>query len=346
MLRKLCLLLCILKLVNADFFVNKINHMEYYRNKTRPSKAFNSFSTNYFNQNFLGAHAKPGKVLCGTRTIDFNPGRTGKIVGGTETPYGAFPWQVEIQMLDVDKLIFEHHCGGAVIAERLVLSAAHCFDKQPLQLDHIRLVVGEHRLKIQDKHEHQFFAEKVVPHPDFRKNGPHSNDIAIILVSKSGSGVQFNSHVRPICLPSSEETAGQWCAVSGWGYQAEGTETFAPVLRAASVPVLDLATCRQSHVLGGRQQPILDSMICAGKTTLRLGYGDRRCEQRSGGRGDHSRSTVCRPRVLTFAAATSKEVRQRNVYIEIISILLNIAYKLIVFWFRTYYLEKIVKYMI
>ncbi|XP_004930845.2 trypsin-like [Bombyx mandarina] len=279
MLRKLCLLLCILKLVNADFFVNKINHMEYYRNKTRPSKAFNSFSTNYFNQNFLGAHAKPGKVLCGTRTIDFNPGRTGKIVGGTETPYGAFPWQVEIQMLDVDKLIFEHHCGGAVIAERLVLSAAHCFDKQPLQLDHIRLVVGEHRLKIQDKHEHQFFAEKVVPHPDFRKNGPHSNDIAIILVSKSGSGVQFNSHVRPICLPSSEETAGQWCAVSGWGYQAEGTETFAPVLRAASVPVLDLATCRQSHVLGGRQQPILDSMICAGI----LSGGVDACRGDSGG---------------------------------------------------------------
>ncbi|XP_026735122.1 trypsin-like [Trichoplusia ni] len=265
--------------VSCDYFLNKVNHIEYYRNRTRPSKSFSSFSSNYFNQNSVVKPSKGEKVLCGTRSVDFNPRRMGKIVGGTETPYGAFPWQVEIQMLDVDKLTFEHHCGGAVIAERLVLSAAHCFDKQPLQLDHIRLVVGEHRLKFQDKHEHRFLAEKVIRHPDFRKNGPHSNDIAIILVSRSGNGVQFNSHVRPICLPEDGVPPGKWCAVSGWGFQAENTENFAPVLRAAQVPVMDLTTCRKSHVLGGRQQAILDSMICAGV----LSGGVDACRGDSGG---------------------------------------------------------------
>ncbi|CAH2056129.1 unnamed protein product, partial [Iphiclides podalirius] len=222
---------------------------------------------------------KPEKVQCGTRTVNFNPRRTGKIVGGTETPYGAYPWQVEIQMLDPDKLTFEHHCGGAVIAERLVLSAAHCFDKQPLHLDQIRVVVGEHRLKVQDKHEHRFLAERVVLHPDFRKNGPHSNDIALLLVSRSGNGVQFNTHVRPICLPDADAEAGSWCSVSGWGYQAEGTETFSPILRAAEVPLMDLDTCRKNQVLGGRQQPILDSMICAGI----LSGGVDACRGDSGG---------------------------------------------------------------
>ncbi|CAG4948952.1 unnamed protein product [Parnassius apollo] len=253
--------------------------MEYYKNRTRPSKAFSSFSINYFNQNLVSRPGNSEKVQCGTRTVDFNPRRVGKIVGGSETPYGAYPWQVEIQMIDPDRLTFEHHCGGAVIAERIVLSAAHCFDKQPLQLDQFRIVVGEHRLKVQDKHEHRFLVEKVILHPDFRKNGPHSNDIAMILVARSGNGVQFNSHVRPICLPGASAEPGRWCSVSGWGLQAESTETFAPTLRAAEVPLMDLETCRKNQVLGGRQQPILDSMICAGI----LSGGVDACRGDSGG---------------------------------------------------------------
>lgn len=54
----------------------------------------------------------------------------------------------------------------------------------------------------------------------------------------------------------------------------EGTETFAPVLRAADVPLMDLDTCRKSQVLGGRQQPILDSMICAGGYKIETFQGD------------------------------------------------------------------------
>ena len=73
-------------------FVNRVNHMEYYKNRTRPSKAFNSFSVNYFNQNSIRDKNKE-RVQCGTRTVDFTL-RRGKIVGGSEAPYGAFPWQV------------------------------------------------------------------------------------------------------------------------------------------------------------------------------------------------------------------------------------------------------------
>lgn len=36
------------------------------------------------------------------------------------------------------------------------------------------------------------------------------------------------------------------------------------MLQAASVPLLDLETCRQDDVYGGRHQFILDSMLCAG----------------------------------------------------------------------------------
>lgn len=63
---------------------------------------------------------------CGTRAIEFNPQRNAKIIGGIATPYGSYPWQVEIQMFRYDGMRFEHHCGGAVVGEHLVLTAAHC----------------------------------------------------------------------------------------------------------------------------------------------------------------------------------------------------------------------------
>lgn len=43
-----------------------------------------------------------------------------RIVGGVETNMHEFPWQVAIAL---DEMFF---CGGAVINENYVLTAAHC----------------------------------------------------------------------------------------------------------------------------------------------------------------------------------------------------------------------------
>lgn len=66
------------------------------------------------------------KCDCGMRTIRHYPRRNGKIVGGSVAPYGAYPWQVEIQIFNADKNVYEHHCGGAIVGDRLILTAAHC----------------------------------------------------------------------------------------------------------------------------------------------------------------------------------------------------------------------------
>lgn len=50
-------------------------------------------------------------------------------------------------------------------------------------------------------------------------------------------------------------------------------------LRAAAVPLLSQEKCRGAEIYGGRRQPILDSMLCAG----RLNGGVDACAGDSGG---------------------------------------------------------------
>lgn len=153
---------------------------------------------------------------CGLRSVLFNPQRSPKIVGGTIAPYGAFPWQVEIQIFRYEKSNFEHHCGGAVIGDNLVITAAHCLEPQQ---NYLRLVIGNYDLVERDMYERSFRIDRVLIHPEFRRHGPYSNDIAIIKVK--ASVINFNTHVKPICLPSKKEISypGTWCQVTGWGAQ-------------------------------------------------------------------------------------------------------------------------------
>lgn len=184
----------------------------------------------------------------------------------SQAPYGAYPYQVEIQIFRPEYIKFEHHCGGAVIGKNLVLTAAHCLQGGK---EYLRIVIGDHRLEERDLHERSFKVESILIHPDFRKDGPYSNDIAIIKL-KAHTGIGFNTHVRPICLPDPNERipVGTLCSVTGWGIQkAEDLKSLSSVLRVAMVPIMDTEMCRDSSINGGRHQKILDSMLCAGSTS-------------------------------------------------------------------------------
>lgn len=49
---------------------------------------------------------------------------TALIVGGTKTKNGEFPHMVAIGYKDLDQIRF--FCGGSLISDRFVLTAAHC----------------------------------------------------------------------------------------------------------------------------------------------------------------------------------------------------------------------------
>ncbi|XP_030756654.1 transmembrane protease serine 3-like [Sitophilus oryzae] len=193
---------------------------------------------------------------CGKRSVAWHPTREPRIVGGEEPPYGAVPWQVSLEYRG------KHRCGGVLISKRIVLTAGHCYT--------------ENMIVVAGTHEHRYFNSiestvnrqslKVLDgfvHPDFRKLGPYSHDIALLILAEPG--FKFNDNVKPACLTQETPTPGTWCEISGWGSQdARSPGKISPILKSAAVPILSLDTCRKEGVYGGRYQSILDSMICAG----------------------------------------------------------------------------------
>lgn len=185
---------------------------------------------------------------CGRRVTHWRPDREPRVIGGEETPHGAVPWQVALRYHG------KYRCGGVLISRRLVLTAAHCF------IENMAVIAGTTN---HHDHKQHVKVEKGVKHPDYKKLGPHSYDIAALILE--APGLKLNENVKPACLTHESPNPGTWCEVSGWGTQdprAPGRPS--AVLRSAAVPILSLDTCRKKEVYGGRYQPILDSMLCAG----------------------------------------------------------------------------------
>ncbi|XP_023020102.1 trypsin [Leptinotarsa decemlineata] len=188
---------------------------------------------------------------CGSRIVQWNPNREARVIGGEEPPVGAAPWQIDLRQDG------KHICGGALIGARLVLSAAHCYN------DDLTAVAGAHGPPGSSPHEQLLKIEKFVPHPDFRKLGHYSHDLAVLLVSSPG--FKMNSLVAPACFSQESPPSGTWCEVSGWGADdPNDLDSYSSVLKIAAVPIISLDKCRQDSIYGGRHQQILDSMMCAG----------------------------------------------------------------------------------
>ena len=64
-----------------------------------------------------------------------------RIIGGADAEDRAYPWMVSLQ----NKYTGEHYCGGTLVHESLVLTAAHCYDSEAL--DSIVAVVNAYDLK-------------------------------------------------------------------------------------------------------------------------------------------------------------------------------------------------------
>jgi len=175
-----------------------------------------------------------------------------RIFGGSQTDDKEYPWMARVG----------EDCGGSLISDQWVVTAAHCVTKQiwfdEFEVEEVEVELGQHDLSsIAMKKK----VVKVIVHEQYNGFPNIKNDIALL---KLDDPVDFNKYpnIRPICLPSNggENYAESRAIVAGWGATSE-FEGQSNVLLEATVEVLSNKECK-----GILKRNYDDSIICA-KTT-------------------------------------------------------------------------------
>ncbi|XP_070690985.1 transmembrane protease serine 9-like [Pempheris klunzingeri] len=179
-----------------------------------------------------------------------------KIVGGYECKAYSQPHQVSLNS-------GYHFCGGSLVNENWVVSAAHCYKSR------VQVRLGEHNIRVSEGSEQFISSSRVIRHPRYSSYNIN-NDIMLIKLSKPAT---LNQYVQPVALPTSCAPAGTMCRVSGWGNTMSSTAD-GNKLQCLEIPILSDRDCENSY-----PGMITDAMFCAGY----LEGGKDSCQGDSGG---------------------------------------------------------------
>jgi secreted trypsin-like serine protease len=171
-----------------------------------------------------------------------------KIVGGSETTIGQYPWQAALVDTGTGNAHQRQFCGGSLLTSRIVITAAHCVvDTAPSEIDvvlgrttlsdtsqgvEVRVIGVAHRLNYDD---------------DFQGDGVPRFDVGYLVLNAPSSQPQIQitgADERSLWDP------GDPVEISGWGCTSEPIIfncSTSDTLRAATVNVVSDGTCSADY---------------------------------------------------------------------------------------------------
>jgi len=186
----------------------------------------------------------------------------GRIVNGNATTIEAHPYQVSLQSLSGS-----HFCGGSIVNENTIVTAAHCtVGKLPsglrIRLGTTKYNTGGEIVSVKSIHIHPGYNSQLM-----------INDFSVLKLS---TPVRESSTVRYIQLAEVTPRTGTPAVVTGWGTTCFlFCPTLPTTLQEVTVDIIDWTDCASKDYKYGSQ--ILPTMVCA--------YAEKKdaCQGDSGG---------------------------------------------------------------
>lgn len=154
-----------------------------------------------------------------------------RIVNGSNAAIGQFPYQVSLR-----ELPFKHHfCGGSIITNRWILTAAHCMSNHATYeiiatVGSVELSGGGVEYEISEKRLHSEYVADQLGH-----------DIALL---RTVNVIVFNNLVRSIALPIEDTRAQVPAIISGWGRVDVNDITLPNHLQYRDTTIISSESCR------------------------------------------------------------------------------------------------------
>lgn len=178
-----------------------------------------------------------------------------RVVGGQPVAAGRYPFAVSLQHAGATGA-GAHFCGGSLVAEAWVLTAAHCMQGQTPS--GFRVVIGATRLSAGDGQVRR--PAEIRIDPAYDGDASHGADVALVRLSTPVSAIVPVEPVR--AAERARWEPGDTATVVGWGVISEAGTTASDDLLAARVPIQPDAVMTAADAYGDSFRP--SDMLGAG----------------------------------------------------------------------------------
>ncbi|CRK99977.1 CLUMA_CG013271, isoform A [Clunio marinus] len=207
------------------------------------------------------------------------------ILNGKEADVGEYPHMAAIgygDAVEEDQISFD--CGGSLISQKFVLTAAHCVNSRKRQPKIIRLG----RVSLDENSDRDTNLAQDIPvkgvklQPSYTSREKY-NDIALIEMMRNA---EFTRYVKPACLYTSGKSFGpnEKLEITGWGRVNSSTLIKSNWLLKADIHEVPIDECNESYsiiILSQLADGITQSQLCA--TNTKDGKVIDACQGDSGG---------------------------------------------------------------